>query len=72
MIKVIPDLPHAKAHYIHRAMDILDYIMVPMSDGQVVRYVPDVEHPSLLKIRENMKKLNELCVGYPADGEETE
>lgn len=72
MRKVIPDLSRAKAHYVHRAMDIPDYLVVPMSDGQVVRYVPEVEHPSLRKIHENMKKLSELCVGYPAGGKDKE
>ena len=68
MTKVIPNIPKIKAHFVHRAMDIPDFLEVPMSDGRIVRYVPEVEHPSLRKIRENMKNMKGMCVGYPPDG----
>ena len=68
MIKVLPDIPNIKAQFVHRAMDIPDYLIVPMSDGRIVRYVPEVEHTSLRKIRENLKNMKEMCVGYPPDG----
>lgn len=40
MIRILPDLAKAKAHWVHRSSDIPDYIMVPMSDGTVVRFNP--------------------------------
>ena len=40
MIRVIPDMARAKAHWVKRSSEIPDYLMVPMSDNTVVMYVP--------------------------------
>ena len=57
MIRILPDLPKAKAHWVHRSSEIPDYLMVPMSDGSVVRYNPEVQQPGFVKAMENLKNM---------------
>lgn len=66
MIKVIADTGNARQHWEHRG-DELPYLMVPMSDGRIVRYNPETPQPGFVKAMENIKN---MCVGYPADGKE--
>ena len=61
MIRIIPDLTRAKAHWTHRSSEVPDFIMVPMSDGTVVMYVPQVTQPGFVKAMENIKN---MVVGY--------
>ena len=61
MIRVLPDMSRAKAHWVHRSSEVPDYIMVPMSDGTVVMYVPQVTQPGFVKA---MKNLQNMVVGY--------
>ena len=61
MIRIIPDLGRIKAHWSHRSSEIPDYLMVPMSDGSVVRYNPEVVQPGFVKA---MDVLKNICVGY--------
>ena len=70
MTRIIPDLPKAKAHWVHRSSEIPDYLMVPMSDGRVVRFNPEIEQPGVLKALENIRNLKNMTVGYhPAEQE---
>lgn len=67
MIRTIPDMSRAKAHWVKRSSEIPDYIMVPMSDGTVCMYVPQVTQPGFVKAMENIKNMK---IGYPAGKEE--
>ena len=66
MIRVIADTRNAKQHWEHRS-DELPYLMVPMSDGSIVRYNPEIPHPGFVKAIQNIKNMN---VGYPAGKDE--
>ena len=61
MIRVIPDMGKAKAHWTHRSSVIPDYLMVPMSDGTVVRYNPEIQQPGFVKAIQNIKN---IAIGY--------
>ena len=63
MIRIIPDLPKARAHW-ERRSDPLPYLMVPMSDGTVLRYNAETEQPGFVKAMENIKNMK---VGYKHD-----
>ncbi len=69
MRRLLPDLPRAKAHWTHRASEVPDFIIVPMSDGTVVRFVPEVVQPGFVKAMNNIKN---MAVGYRWKGEEDE
>ena len=66
MIKVIADTANARQHWERRG-DELPYLMVPMSDGRVIRYNAEVPHPGFVKALQNIKNMK---VGYPAGQEE--
>lgn len=59
---VIPDIPKIKAHWKRRS-DTLPYLMVPMSDNSVVRYVPDVQQPRPV-LAKQLDEFTKLCIGY--------
>ena len=59
---VIPDIPKIKAHWKRRS-DLLPYLMVPMSDNTVVRYVPDVRQPRPV-LAKQLDEFTKLCIGY--------
>ncbi len=61
MIRIIPDMSRAKAHWTRRSSEIPDYLMVPMSDNTVVMYVPQVTQPGFVKAMKNIKN---MTVGY--------
>ena len=61
MIRVIPDIPRIRAHWDRRSMEIPTRLEVPMSDGKVVRYVPDVKQPGFVKAMENLRSMK---IGY--------
>ena len=61
MIRAIPDMNKAKAHWTKASSEIPDYIMVPMSDNTVVMYVPQVTQPGFVKAMENIKN---MTIGY--------
>ena len=56
MNKVIPDIPKIKAHW-ERRSDPLPYLMVPLSNGEVIRYNAEIKHPGYVKAVENIKNL---------------
>ena len=61
MIRIIPDIPRIKAHWERRCND-LPYLMVPMSDGSVVRYNPEIVQPGFVKAVDTVRRWS---VGYP-------
>lgn len=56
----IPDIPNIKAHW-ERRTDPLPFLMVPMSDNTVVRYIPDCPQPGFVRAMENVRN---MVVGY--------
>ena len=63
MNRILPNLPKIKAHWERRTSDIPDFLMVPMSDETVVRYVPEVRQPKPV-LADKLNKFTKLCVGY--------
>ena len=60
MTRILPNIPRIKAHWDRRSEE-LPYLMVPMSDGTVVRYNPEIQQPAFRKAIENVKN---MAVGY--------
>ena len=60
MTRILPNIPRIKAHWDRRGEE-LPYLMVPMSDGTVVRYNPEIQLPAFRKAIENVKN---MTVGY--------
>lgn len=58
--RIIPDIPKIKAHW-ERRTDPVPYLMVPMSDGTVLRFNPEIEQPGFVKA---MKNIENMRVGY--------
>ena len=56
MIRIIADTTNAKQHW-ERRCDPLPYLMVPMSDGSVVRYNAEVPQPGLQKAIQNIRNM---------------
>ena len=71
MKRLIPDLPKIKAHWDSRSNPI-PYLIVPMSDGTVVRFNPEVPQPGVVKALENIRNLKDMAVGYRWNGENDE
>lgn len=68
MIKVIADTTNARQHW-ERRSDELPYLLVPMSDGTVVRYNAEIPHPGFTKAITNIKN---MAVGYPPEDKKGE
>ena len=66
MIRILADTRNAKQHW-ERRSDELPYLMVPMSDGSIVRYNPEIQHPGFVKAMQNIKNMK---VGYERKKEE--
>lgn len=56
MIRIIADTNNAKQHW-ERRCDPLPYLMVPMSDGSVIRYNAEVPQPGLQKAIQNIRNM---------------
>jgi len=56
VIRIIADTTNAKQHW-ERRCDPLPYLMVPMSDGSVVRYNAEVPQPGLQKAIQNIRNM---------------
>ena len=67
MIRIIPDIPNIKARWAHRCSEIPEWLDVPMSDGRVIRYYPQIEQPAFRAAMDGIGRM----VGYqyekPAD-----
>lgn len=68
MIRIIPDLPKIRAHWERRTSSVPDFLMVPMSDRTVVRYVPDIKQPKPF-LADKLDHFTELCIGYKKTGD---
>lgn len=60
MIRVIADTHNAKQHW-ERRSDPVPYLMVPMSDGSVIRYNPEIAQPGFVKAIDNIRN---MTTGY--------
>lgn len=56
--RIIPDIPKAKAHW-ERRCDPVPYLLVPMSDGTVMRYNAEIQHPGYVRAIQNIKNMEE-------------
>ena len=56
MNKVIPDIPKIKAHW-ERRSDPIPYLMVPLSNGEVIRYNAEIKHPAFQKAILNIRNI---------------
>ena len=59
-VRIIADTRNAKQHWERRGNPI-PYLMVPMSDGTTVRYIPDIPQPAFQKAMNNIKNMK---IGY--------
>ena len=66
MIRVLPDIPKIRAHWDWRSSKIPTYLEVPMSDGTVVQYVPEVrqEQQSVLDALQNIRNMKAAIGSY--------
>lgn len=64
MTRILPDIPRIKAHWGKHSSDIPEYLMVPMSDGRTVKFIPDEPHPGFVKA---MKIIERMEVGGASD-----
>lgn len=64
MIRIVPNIPKIQARWAHRASEIPDWLEVPMSNGEIVRYYPKVEQPAFRKSLEIIQNMKEQVVGY--------
>ena len=64
MKRVIADTRVALQHWEHRS-DELPYLMVPMSDGRVIRYNPEIVQDEVSQVLEKRSQdLKTMKVGY--------
>lgn len=64
MIRIVPNIPKIQARWAHRASEIPDWLEVPMSNGEIVRYYPKVEQPAFRRSLEIIQNMKEQVVGY--------
>lgn len=64
MIRVIPDIPNIKAHWAHRCSEVPEWLEVPMSNGQIVKYYPQIAQPKFHDAMRNVRNMKEMCIGY--------
>ena len=67
MIRVLADTQHITQHWEHRGNPI-PYLMVRMSDGQTIRYNPEIPQPAFVKAMDNIKNME----GYKYEQAEKE
>lgn len=66
-IRVLP-LPKVTGVWQHDCSKYPDVIRVPMADGRVINYYPQITQPAPV-LRKSLDSFSEICVGYekPAD-----
>jgi len=67
-IRIMPDIPHIQARWAHRASEIPDWLEVPMADGTIVKYYPQIEPPSFKKSLEIIQNIKDQIIGYEYKG----
>ena len=66
--RILPDIPKIKAHW-ERRSDPVPYLMVPMSNGEVIRFNAEIRHPGFqaaMRNLDNMKRAGDCCNSRPA------
>ena len=64
MIRIIADTANIRQHWEHRC-DELPYLMVPMSDGRVIRYNPEIPQTGISQVLEKRSHdLKSIRIGY--------
>ena len=58
--KVIPDIPKIHAYW-NRSNSRIPYLMVPMSDGTVIKYYPRTEQTAFRKALESIRNLKTMA-----------
>jgi hypothetical protein len=58
--RILADTGKAKQHW-ERRSDPLPYLMVPMSDGSVIRYNAEIPQPAFQKAIQNVRNMK---IGY--------
>ena len=61
MTRILADTRNAKQHW-ERRCDQLPFLEVPMSDGSVVRYYPEIPQPGLIKALEIIRNMKNQIV----------
>ena len=56
MNRILADTGKAKQHW-ERRSDPLPYLMVPMSDGSVIRYNAEIPQPAFQKAIQNVRNM---------------
>ena len=56
MNRILADTGKAKQHW-ERRSDQLPYLMVPMSDGTVIRYNAEIPQPAFQKAIQNVRNM---------------
>lgn len=56
MNRILADTCKAKQHW-ERRSDPLPYLMVPMSDGSVIRYNAEIPQPAFQKAIQNIRNM---------------
>lgn len=67
MNRILADTGKAKQHW-ERRSDPLPYLMVPMSDGSVIRYNAETPQPAFQKAIQNVRNMK---TGYERKEAET-
>lgn len=62
MIRIVPNIPKIQARWAHRASEIPDWLEVPMSNGEIVRYYPKIEQPAFRKSLEIIRNMKDEVV----------
>jgi hypothetical protein len=61
MTRILADTRNVKQHW-ERRCDTLPFLEVPMSDGSVVRYYPEIPQPGLVKALEIIRNMKSQIV----------
>ena len=64
MKRIIPNIPKIKARWYRRKSDIPDWLDVPMSDGRVIPYFPNIPQPAFAESIRIIQKMTDPEVGY--------
>lgn len=67
MIRILADTRQAKQHW-ERRTDQFPYLMIPMSDGSTVRYIPEIRQPRPY-FKDQLDRFSEICIGYKRAGD---
>ena len=62
MTRILADTRQAKQHW-ERRTDQFPYLMIPMSNGDTIRYNPEIRQPAPV-LKDKLDKFTDLCIGY--------